>query len=151
MNKAFTLIELLGVIIILAVIALITTPIITTVLKDNKESAAVVTVESIIKAAKNYSAVLETDNEEIEFTINYTKNPYTLIFKGEENDKSKEFKKYINNTNIPDGGIFHMDDNGDIELKLWFSKESICIVKEINNKKVSISKEITKKEECTIK
>ncbi len=151
MNKAFTLIELLGVIIILAVIALITTPIITTVLKDNKESADVVTVESIIKAAKNYSAVLETDNEEIEFTINYTKNPYTLIFKGEENDRSKEFKKYINNTNIPDGGIFHMDDNGDIELKLWFSKESICIVKEINNKKVSISKEITKKEECTIK
>lgn len=151
MNKAFTLIELLGVIIILAVIALITTPIITTVLKDNKESADVVTVESIIKAAKNYSAVLETDNEEIEFTINYTKNPYTLIFKGEENDKSKEFKKYINNTNIPDGGIFHMDDNGDIELKLWFSKESICIVKEIDNKKVSISKEITKKEECTIK
>ncbi len=151
MNKAFTLIELLGVIIILAVIALITTPIITTVLKDNKESADVVTVESIIKAAKNYSAVLETDNEEIEFTINYTKNPYTLIFKGEENDRSKEFKKYINNTNIPDGGIFHMDDNGDIELKLWFSKESICIVKEIDNKKVSISKEITKKEECTIK
>ncbi len=151
MNKAFTLIELLGVIIILAVIALITTPIITTVLKDNKESADVVTVESIIKAAKNYSAVLETDNEEIEFTINYTKNPYTLIFKGEENDRSKEFKKYINNTNKPDGGIFHMDDNGDIELKLWFSKESICIVKEIDNKKVSISKEITKKEECTIK
>lgn len=151
MNKAFTLIELLGVIIILAIIALITTPIITTVLKDNKESADVVTVESIIKAAKNYSAVLETDNEEIEFTINYTKNPYTLIFKGEENDRSKEFKKYINNTNIPDGGIFHMDDNGDIELKLWFSKESICIVKEIDNKKVSISKEITKKEECTIK
>ena len=51
----FTLIELLAVIIILAVIALITFPVIDDVIKNSREEAYNRTVDSIIEAAKNYS------------------------------------------------------------------------------------------------
>ena len=56
LNKAFTLIELLGVLIILAIIALITIPIIDKSLESSRQSAYDRTIENIINAARNYSA-----------------------------------------------------------------------------------------------
>lgn len=57
LNNAFTLVELLGVLIILAVIALITFPIVDSVIKNGREESYNRTVESIIEAASNYSTV----------------------------------------------------------------------------------------------
>ena len=54
--KAFTLIELLGVLIVLAVISLITFPIIDESIKSSRTEAYNRAVDSIIQAAKSYSA-----------------------------------------------------------------------------------------------
>ena len=55
LNNAFTLLELLGVIIILAVIALITVPIIDNSIKSSRQKAYEVQVDLIEEAAKEYS------------------------------------------------------------------------------------------------
>ena len=57
LNNGFTLVELLGVLIVLAVIALITFPIVDSVIKNGREESYNRTVESIIEAASNYSTV----------------------------------------------------------------------------------------------
>lgn len=55
-KKGFTLVELLGVITVLAVIGLITMPIVNKTIKDSKQRAYNGQVEEIIKAAEDYSA-----------------------------------------------------------------------------------------------
>ncbi len=53
-TKGFTLIELIGVIILLAAVALITMPIINNTIKNTKEKAYSEQIDTIIKAAKRY-------------------------------------------------------------------------------------------------
>ena len=53
MNKGFTLIELLAVIVILAIIALIATPIVLSIINDTKESALVRSGEFYVDAVQN--------------------------------------------------------------------------------------------------
>lgn len=53
-KNAFTIIELLAVLVILAIIASITFPIITTVISSSRENAQKAQEEQIIKAAKEY-------------------------------------------------------------------------------------------------
>lgn len=63
MKKGFTLIELLAVIIILAVIALIATPVVLNVVDNAKKQAAVNSAYGIIDAAKYvYTESLMTDS-----------------------------------------------------------------------------------------
>ena len=70
MKKGFTLIELLAVIVILAIIALISTPLILNVIEDAKKGAFKNTAYGIIEAAElSYAMdVLEGNNEEVIFT-----------------------------------------------------------------------------------
>ena len=70
LNKGFTLIELLAVIIILAIIALIATPIILNVIDEAKVSAGKSEVNMILSGINNYCAT-ETVKEEMD--ENYTK------------------------------------------------------------------------------
>ena len=51
-NKGFTLIELLAVIVILAIITVIATPIITGIIEDVKKAAFERSVEGIVEATK---------------------------------------------------------------------------------------------------
>ena len=55
LNKAFTLVELLGVIILLGVIALIAYPIVDKTIESSKESALERTIENIEKTAHTYA------------------------------------------------------------------------------------------------
>ena len=57
MKKGFTLIELLAVIIILAIVALIATPIVLNVVDDAKDSAAKSEASMIVSGVNNYCAV----------------------------------------------------------------------------------------------
>jgi type IV pilus assembly protein PilA len=53
MKKGFTLIELLAVIVVLAIIALIATPIVLGIINDSKESAILRSEEFYVDAVKN--------------------------------------------------------------------------------------------------
>lgn len=72
-NKAFTLAEMLAVIIILSVIALVTIPTISTTLKNSREQTCLIQYENILNAAKVWGSenILELPNEgeEIEVTL----------------------------------------------------------------------------------
>lgn len=61
-KNAFTLIELLAVILILGIIALIAVPIVTNIISDAKENAAKRSAESFIKATDNEILVSKTEN-----------------------------------------------------------------------------------------
>ena len=53
MKKGFTLIELLAVIVILAIIALIATPIVLNIIKDSRESAGLRSAEMYLDAVEH--------------------------------------------------------------------------------------------------
>lgn len=59
MKKGFTLIELLAVIVILAIVALIATPIVLDVIDDAKKSAAQSEANMIVSGINNYCAAAE--------------------------------------------------------------------------------------------
>lgn len=74
-NKGFTLVELLGVIVLLALIALITIPNISSAIKKGREDADNQTKENIVLAAKNWaldnkSSLPTTSNQTHKVTIN---------------------------------------------------------------------------------
>ena len=72
-KKAFTLIELLGVIVILGIIGLIVTPIVQSVINDSNTKACNAQVESIKRAARNYVSsnpfILDEDEDEKKINI----------------------------------------------------------------------------------
>jgi len=76
MKKAFTLIELLAVIIILAIVALIATPIILDVVDDAKNSAAKSEAAMIVSGVNNYCAAAEM-REQLNGTLNICKDGVT--------------------------------------------------------------------------
>src|SRR5574344_1427122 len=61
-RKAFTLIELLAVIVILAIIALIITPVITDIIKSARESSDLRSAEAYVKAGDNFYAEATLDS-----------------------------------------------------------------------------------------
>src|SRR5574344_1009513 len=67
--KGFTLIELLAVIVILAIIALIITPIITGVIKNAKDSSDLRSAEAYIKAGENYYAKASTSGGTLDSNV----------------------------------------------------------------------------------
>ena len=88
MKKGFTLIELLAVIVILAVIALIATPMILGVIETSKESSAKVSAYGYIDAVETQVAInqLDANKTNIEdgvYEVEDLKNTYGLVVKGE--------------------------------------------------------------------
>lgn len=85
-NKAFTLIELLAVIVLLGIIGLIAYPVITNIIKNSKEKAYNMQVELIESAAKNWS-IDNADklNKTVKLTVSnlidlgYIKNDENII------------------------------------------------------------------------
>ena len=88
MKKGFTLIELLAVIVILAVISLIATPMILGVIETSKESSAKVSAYGYIDAVETQIAINELDAnktniEDGVYEVEQLKNTYGLVVKGE--------------------------------------------------------------------
>ena len=80
-NKGFTLIELLAVIVILAIVALISTPIILNVINNSKENAAKDKAWGTIEAVK-YKYYEDSNSADNNVTL-----PYVVTFNGTANDK----------------------------------------------------------------
>ena len=82
MKKGFTLIELLAVIIILAIVALIATPIILNVIDDARKSAAESEASMILSGINNYCATADMKDQlngtQDSICLNTAKNGYEV-------------------------------------------------------------------------
>ena len=127
MKKGFTLIELLAVIVILAIIALIATPIVLNIIEDSKKSAFKQTGNGIVDAAEYYYMKEMSDGAKPTENKVFTFNGSTTGLEGLEFDGE-----------IPKEGTLTVDVNGKVELVAH--NNQYCITKGYNENEVSIKK-----------
>ena len=121
-KKGFTLIELLAVIVILAIIALIATPIILGVINDAKKNAFEDTAYGVAEAAKLYYAG-QFDNDSF--------NGKTFDFSGNVDELKLSGKK-------PSSGTLQIDKNGNSFLAI--SDGTYCAVKNSGQSQINVFK-----------
>ena len=121
-RKGFTLIELLAVIVILALIALIATPIIVGVINDAKKNAFTDTAYGVAEAAKLYYAG-QFDNDSF--------NGKTFDFTGNTDELKLSGKK-------PSSGTLQIDKNGNSFLAI--SDGTYCAVKNSGQSQINVFK-----------
>lgn len=150
-KKAFTLVELLATIAILAIMATITAPIIIDVFNSSASKAFEDNVMNLSKAADTYYTSLTLKDN--------TKLPILVTF-----NNGKETNKYLNNENKncetsterliqysgqnPDSGNIFIDKNGDIYIAVYNQRTGECGTKNPNDKTVTITKK--SKTECKL-
>ena len=131
-KKGFTLIELLAVIVILALIALIATPIIVGVIGDAKKNAFKDTAYGIIEAGRLYYAG-EFGNDSFDGkTFDFTGNVAELKLSGEK----------------PAGGNLVISKDGKYGLAVYNKDKSLCAIKEYDKEEIQVS--AYKKEDCVV-
>ncbi len=118
-EQGFTLIELLAVIVILAVIALIATPLIMNVIEDAKDGALKNSVRNIIHIAESEYVLQAMNNPNPTIDFN------TLEYKGERMDAI--------------AGKF--DENGKVALAAY--KGNKCVYQRFGDKDVILEKKLT--------
>ena len=111
-NKGFTLVELLAVIVILAVISLIATPMVLGVIEKTKKSAAIESANGIMDAAEK-NMIESMLNGESKTRYDLT-NDTSLSYKGEK----------------PESGILLIDDKGKMSIKVKIN--GYCVLKTYN-------------------
>ena len=123
-SKGFTLIELLAVIVILAIIALIATPIVLDIIEDSKNS-------SIRESANMYKSAAENAIATSAMNDGLEDGTYIIDNKGNLKYKDKEIKVDIKNYNF-ESGILVIEQGQIKDIKL------------IQNEKVTTGKELNK-------
>ncbi len=115
-QKGFTLIELLAVIVILAIIALIATPMVLNAVEDARQKAAEASAYGVVEAVKRAFSQAQLDtNAPTSVTVDFADNKTLTI--GETN------KKVAINGNKPESGTVSIDENGKVKVeKLKFGK-----------------------------
>ena len=129
MKKGFTLIELLAVIVILAIIALIATPIVLDIIKDTKESSLLRSAEFYISAVENSVAKEKMKDA--------TYNPNTCKIENKKlycDGRTEELKVDVEGE-IPESGNITFS-NGDIKDVTLKYEEGKTIVKNAQGKLV---------------
>lgn len=106
MKKGFTLIELLAVIVILAVVLLISTPIVLNIIENAKKNIFESSIKNIEKAAKIYY-------HEKKLNDVFTKTIF--ICDGEKCTSEGENLKV--NGRIPESAIIEIESNGEVVIK----------------------------------
>ena len=139
-NKGFTLIELLAVIVILAIIAAIVTPVVFRIIDDARMGGFKNSAYGIIKAAKyNYSWELIEKKTSVEVTYTYTNGVETV----EPEDRNKlDYKG-----DKPKTGKVVVNAEGEIQLAI--TDGSHCVTKGFEDDEVSVEK-MGVNEECEI-
>lgn len=136
--KGFTLIELLAVIVIIAVLALITTPIVFDVIQNSKENAFKDTAHGLVLAAGTYQAQQQALNRDTTLTINYATS----------SESEKELLK--TKGTLPDAGELSIDSKGKVTLALWSNEAKVCVVKKASAKEVTVNENIKSASDCKI-
>lgn len=136
MKKGFTLIELLAVIVILAIIALITTPTIINVIQNSKKNALKDTGYGLVEAARNYQTEKQGEYESVALNIDYSTgtNKNVLTTKGD----------------LPNAGELQIDEDGKVSLAIWSNNAKACAVKKTSKKTITINENIKKASDCKI-
>ena len=123
-NKGFTLIELLAVIVILAIIALIATPIILGVIDKARQGSAEQSVLSYIQAVENQVVISQlTTDEKDDITLSGDSN----IFTPDDLEGKVSMKG-----SMPTGGSIVLDSNGN-------ATSATCLTVELNGKSYDIT------------
>jgi len=116
-KKGFTLIELLAVIVILAIIALIATPIILGIINDAKEESNKRSVELYANEVKNAVVTHQMkNNESITGTYDITPEGNICLAKNEFGDCIEELKIQVDGTKLTSGTVTIYKD-GNIYIK----------------------------------
>ena len=126
-KKGFTLIELLAVIVILAVIALIVTPLIMNVINDAKKSAARDAGYSVIKAGELAAATSGIENMNPPYHYDETSN---LPMKGTKPTK------------------FNLDIDKEMKTQLRAWINGYCVVKDYDTEEVTIDESKKTEKDC---
>ena len=125
-KNAFTLIELLAVIVILAIIAIIATPIVLNIIKDSKNSAK-------LRSANFYLNSFETSIAQEEDIEGKLKNTECNILEN-GNIKCEGYEEEIKvpiKGEVPSSGMIILKDKKVSEIKLYYDND--LIVKDKNN------------------
>lgn len=112
-NKGFTLVELLAVLVILAIIALITTPIILGVIEDSRQSGAEDKAWGVVDAIKMAYTEDQTDNNPQYVTGNFSENS-TIHF---GSDPMVGGKKVRASGQMPTSGTATITNDGTIIVR----------------------------------
>jgi len=109
-NKGFTLIELLAVIIVLAVLALISTPIVSSLIVTNQKGTYAKSIEGLVEAVK-----LDLGNNNFiknrEYELGDDSNLYLVKADGKELEKKEKIRvKGL----VTGSAIIKVDEDGDI-------------------------------------
>ena len=107
-RKGFTLVELLAVIVVLAVISIITIPMIGNVIEESKKKALEQSVNGLVEAARYYS--IENDGT------------YEFLFDENKKGETINGKKLSYNGSINAEGKLYLDNNGNISICVYNDK-----------------------------
>ena len=136
MKKGFTLIELLAVIVILAIIATITVPVVVNLITSSRNNALVDTGYSLVRSAQNYQLILQSNSKSMAFTVIFPSGEVS-------NGGSLEIKN-----DLHDAGFLSSDSSGNISLAIWSDKARRCALKKSNSKEVIIDESIKTSSDC---
>ena len=144
MNKCFTLIELIAVIVIIALLGMVTVPMIVGILNNSKEKMFVTNVKELISIAEqdvteNSRSCKSDDNTSCLYTLTYVDDKSVFIFGNE--------KLNFSGTIVKGSGNIIIDMNGKAkEVNIWNGDLNKCAV--LLGDSVVINEEVTKKNEC---
>ena len=122
-KKGFTLIELLAVIVVLAIIALIATPIVLNLVEKARKGAFTRSAEGVLKASKLVYTSNMVSNPSVETEIYECKDNICLSNKLDENNK----RIPLNINGTVGNGMIKIHQNGEIEFTL--SNGKYCAIK----------------------
>ncbi len=121
-RKGFTLVEVLAVVVILGIIGVITVPFIMNIINKSKRDTFVDSSRFLVKAASQYRSNAIMNHTDRTLNINFAKDKCPLEVSGQ----------------LPDSGNLKMDENGNVELRIWSDKAGICVGKNLNSSEVKI-------------